>query len=291
MPSPSLRTSTIAIVGSLSFLVGCEPKQTLFETRDGAWYYNGTPIEGIDATTFEVVAEHYARDRSQVVFLDTYRSSQDYFTTRRSRIFVVKGADPASFRYLDEGYAKDSAHVFHDGVAFPVKDVKSFQLLGHGFARDDVTGYYHQTVVPGSAGRTFAVVDHHYSKDSVHVYYSDLVSDDGTKPPYARSVRVPGADPATIASMDGGYAVDAKRAYYRGEVLTSDVAAFRTLSLGYARSGAEVFYEGTPIPGADAATFAVLERPGDGADARDARARYLQGRRTDGTPPPEGARR
>ncbi len=285
MPSPSLRTSGVAIVGLLSFLLGCEPKTTLFETRDGAWHYNGTPIEGSDSATFEVLAAHYARDRRQVFFLDTYRSSQDYFTTRRSRIFVVKDADPASFKYLDEGYAKDASHVFYEGVAFPVKDVNSFELLQYGFARDRVHGYYRQTVVPGSVGRSFAVVDDHYSKDSANVFFSDLVTDDGTKPPRVKTVRIRGADPVTVASMEDGYAVDAKRAYYHGKVLTSNVDSFETLSLGYARNGTEVFYEGAPISGADAATFAVLERLGEGADARDARALYLRGRRTDGSPP------
>ena len=285
MPSPSLRTVTIAIVGLLSFLVGCKPTTTLFETRDGVWHYNGTPIEGSDSASFEVVAEHYARDRSRVFFLDTYRSSQDYFTTRRSRIFVVKDADPKSFRYLDEGYAKDASHVFHEGVAFPVKDVGTFELLQYGFARDSVAGYYRREVVPGSVGRTFAVVDAHCSKDSTHVFFSDLSTDGGATPPHVKTIRLRGADPVTIASMEDDYAADAGQAYYRGVVLPSDAASFEALSLGYAKTSSKVFYEGAPIRGADAATFAVLERLGEGADARDARTLYLQGRRTDGTSP------
>jgi hypothetical protein len=79
---------------------------------------------------------------------ETFRESQDYFTTKKSRVIVVKGADPTTFRYMKSEYARDKAQVYFEGVLFPVKDVDTFELLDYGFARDRVSGYYHQRPVP-----------------------------------------------------------------------------------------------------------------------------------------------
>jgi hypothetical protein len=87
---------------------------------------------------------------------ETFRESQDYFTTKKSRVIVVKGADPTTFRYMKSEYARDKAQVYFEGVLFPVKDVDTFELLDYVFARDRVSGYYHQRPVPGSDGASFA---------------------------------------------------------------------------------------------------------------------------------------
>ena len=199
------------IVGLATFLFGCGEKEkaTAFQQKDGAWHYHTTLIAGADAKTFEVLSPHYARDARRVYYGDTYRESQDYFTTKKSRVIVVERADPASFRHLKSEYAKDRAHVYFEGVLFPVKDVETFELLEGGFARDRSSGYYHQRPVPGSDGGTFSALDGHYSKDAKNVFYSYLEPAPGE--PLRKTIRVAGADAASFAVLDpGGDGPDAK---------------------------------------------------------------------------------
>lgn len=191
----------IMIAGLLSFLFGCaEENASPFQQKDGAWHYHSTPIADADAKSFQVLSAHYAKDARRVYYGDTYRESQDYFTTKKSRVIAMELADPATFRTLDSDYARDKAHVYFEGVRFPVKDIETFQLLDYGYARDRVSGYYHQRPVPGSDGSTFAALDLHYSKDAKNVFYSVL--EPAPKEPVRRTIRVQGADAATFAVLD-----------------------------------------------------------------------------------------
>jgi hypothetical protein len=168
--------------------------------------------------------------------------------------------------------------VFFEGVAFPVKDIDSFELLDYGYARDRIGAYYHQRPIPGSEGNTFSTLDSHYSKDAKHVFYSDLEAAPGQ--PVRRSTQVRNALAASFVTMESGYAADAAHVYFKGEVLTDAVSTFRMLQLGYAKTATAVYYTGKLVQGADAASFDVLERVTDAADARDSANMYQQGRRT-----------
>ena len=265
-------------MGLLSFLFGCGESKSLFEQKDGAWYYHTTLIEGADAKSFQVVSVHYAKDKDRVYHGDTYRESRDYFITKHSRVKVLDGADPASFRYLDREYARDKAAMFFEGVSFAVKDIESFELLDYGFARDRISGYYHQKPVPGSDGSTFVVVDSSYSKDAKQVFYSVL--EPRGRDPVRRITQVKGAQPGSFTALEEGYASDAAQVYYRGELLTKDAPSFKMLQYGYAKTATQVYYSGKPVAGADAGTFATLDRVTETADAQDRGATYQQGRRT-----------
>ncbi len=94
-----------------------------------------------------------------------------------------------------------------------------------------------------------------------------------------RSVRVAGALPESFVAKGAGYAVDARQVYHKGKFLSKDVADFQMLPSLYARTRATIYYDGKPVAGADAATFAVLERREEQVDARDAHACYLRGPR------------
>jgi hypothetical protein len=82
--SSSIVIRGFMIVGLLSFLFGCGPKEIPFQQKDGAWQYHDTRIEDADAKTFQVLSDHYARDKARVYHGSTYRISQDYFTTKRN---------------------------------------------------------------------------------------------------------------------------------------------------------------------------------------------------------------
>jgi DKNYY family len=94
------------------------------------------------------------------------------------------------------------------------------------------------------------------------------------------TVRIDGVQPGTFVALEYDYAADSARVYYEGKPLTNDPQSFRVLQLGYAASGDRVYYYGAPVADADPLTFAILDAPTDSADARDAKARYQQGRRT-----------
>ena len=85
-----------------------------------------------------------------------------------------------------------------------------------------------------------------------------------------------------MVALDPGYAKDVNRVYYRGKVLTRDVAHLQVLRYDYVKTASEVFHRGVAVAGADATTFEALPNLDGDADARDARGRYSQGKRLGG---------
>ena len=270
-------------MGLLWFLFGCGEKEAPFQQKGGAWYYRDLPIEGADAKSFQVLNDNYAKDKNQVYYGDTYRKGQEYYMMKHSRLRVLH-ADAATFRYLDFDYSQDKSSVFYEGVAFPVKDIATFQLIDREYARDRVTAYYHQQPIPGSDGSSFTALGRGYSKDTRQVFYSTLVPR-GTDP-IRRSIVLKGAKPDSFKVLDvAGYAADASQVYYQGELLTKDVAAFSLLELGYAKTGTVVYFEGKPVPGADAASFEMkLDRLQEGVDAKDRNTTYRRGEKVQPKP-------
>jgi DKNYY family len=292
-----------AMIGLVSLLSGCSSKE-LYQQRNGIWtfedqpitlqpgehltplitsfakterhgYFRGVPLETSDGGSFEALDEHYAKDQQWVYYCDAYRVGQDYFSSPRRRVKVLE-ADPASFRILSRGYARDANKLFFEGQFFPVKDASSFEILEYGFARDRISGYYQQTLIPGSDGGNFAVLDNHYSKDNAHVFYS--YNDLNASPVVLQHQRLDGAMPDSFITLESSYAKDAKRVYHHGKPLAGS-ASFEVLSLGYAKTNTQVFYDGKPVTGADAKSFVMLEPITDQADSKDSRANYQQGRR------------
>ncbi len=273
------RFSTLfLLVSLLAFLFGCSRNDS-FQKRDGTWEFEGLPLNGVDATRFLPLGDRYARDGDRVIYCSNYREGRDYFTTKRVCVTVVAGAIQASFRVLKSGYARDASALYFEGVRFPVRDGTSFEILDYGFARDRTCGYYLRTEVPGSEGASFGPVDNHYAKDARNVFHAELRPGVDGAPARVTTLRLDGADPVSFKSLEPGYATDAGRAYFRGRVLTRDVAAFRALAFGYAKSATQVFFDGEVMAGADAATFVTLDAPTDRANARDARGEFQQGRR------------
>jgi hypothetical protein len=266
------------LMGLLSFLLGCvdRAKPGPFQQKEGAWHYRDRPIEGADRATFTPFDDHYAKDARRVYYGDTYRDGQEYYLVKHARVRPVEGADAATFVLMTEGYARDASHVYFEGERFAARDPASFQVLGDGFARDRVAGYYMREPVAGSDGRTFARLDDHYARDAARVYHADVDRRDAGA---VRVRRLDGADAAAFRALDDGYATDGRRVWYEGEALTSDARGFAALGFGYAKNGAEVFYMGEPIPGADAATFALEDAMMTGPDAHDRHGVYEGGRR------------
>ncbi len=65
-PRPSRRL----LLAGLMLLAGCGPQESPFRNVDGTSHYNKTPIIQADAKSFEVLADHYAKDRTRVYHAD-----------------------------------------------------------------------------------------------------------------------------------------------------------------------------------------------------------------------------
>lgn len=276
VPKRRALVGLMGLMALLAGLAGCDSAAP-WQRRGGMWHFDDQPLSGggiteltvlnrrfaktatqvfyrewsidADAATFEALDEHHGRDARQVLHADTYRDSRDYFTTRRLRVRVLAGADPASFHVLSDGYARDRHQVFFEGEAFGAVDAAGFEVLPYGFARDHRRAWYLRTPVAGGDGASFAVIDAHHARDARHVFHADQdYSQPG--PARVRVRRIAGADLSSFRALEAGYALDERRVYWRGE----------------------------PIAGADPAHFHLLP-PGDGdADAADQQRRYQRGR-------------
>jgi DKNYY family len=172
------------------------------------------------------------------------------------------------------GYWVDGDKVFWFGgigssatVEVVGADADSFDPLGNTYARDRSRVYHQGQVLADADPSSFDLIDHNHAKDRSHVWYGDhLVSD----------------DPTHFVLLDGGMAKDSKAVYCDdGEVLTDDPAHFEILrasdtdtGTSYTKDSRTVYHHCQPIPGADVATFRLLDT-GFFGYAVDARHVYL----------------
>jgi len=239
---------------------------SLFARDAQRGYYRGSAVVGSDGASFEALSEHEARDRHAVYYCDTYRKGQEYWSIRHLRVERIRDADPASYRTLGQGYARDARRVYADGVAFSVRDVATFEPLAADYARDAQRGYYARAEIPGSDGPSLAIVDERdpsYARDRSHVYHGHSESDLPNRGPRPVVRTLQQADPATLHVLGRGYAADARHVWYRG----------------------------VPMAGADAASFQVAEAFVGDTDASDSHGAWNLGRRVTTTPSPASAQR
>jgi DKNYY family len=230
-----------------ALVAACGKSEPDFALKDGVWHYRTTSIPQADTATFTALDAHYAKDRLHVYWGDSYRKGQEYYSIRHDRVTVIEGADAPSFRLLPYDYARDAASLYYEGRRVAVKDLASFEPLDDGFARDRLTGYYYLNPIAGSDGLSFARLDSRHARDKTRAYFCGI--DYSTSQTQCRPLQ--GADPALVQPLDGGYA----------------------------KTTTHVFYRGQRVAGADAATFETPGGLSDGADAKDVRGIYTQGRK------------
>jgi hypothetical protein len=172
---------------------------------------------------------------------------------------AIREADAATFKPLDDHYAKDASRVYYARTTrdaseyFAIRhwtvsvldraDPASFTLLSHGYARDARSAYFDGKRFPVQDVGSLAIIDSAFARDRVRGYY--------------HQVEVPGSDGATFVMLDDRHAKDAKQVYY-GHVEPASQAPRILVA---------------PIPGADPATFTPLED----RYAKDAKRSYYEG--------------
>lgn len=184
----------------------------------------------------------------------------------------ITGADAASFKAFDTTYAKDRSKVYFDGRLLSGADATSFDVLERsGFAKDRNYAYVLDRPVSDDPGH-FELIDGGLSKDSAAVYWTDG--------------RVLSDDPVHFAIVSNNnyylFTKDSRTVDVNGNPIPgADPATFRVLQGAYAQDVRRVFYFTDPIIDADAASF----RPLDGPYAGDARRVYWMGKPIDGADP------
>jgi hypothetical protein len=173
--------------------------------------------------------------------------------------FEIEGVDAASFQSLDQTYARDTSTVYVDGHPLPDADATSFVLLDRpGFAKDDQHVYQRDRVLSDDPAH-FELLDGELSKDNTAVYWSDggVLSDD---PEHF----------AIISNTDHYlFTKDARRVHVNGSPIGgADPATFHVLQGAYSQDAEHAFYFTGQIPGADLVSFRALEGPYASDDAR-----------------------
>ena len=109
-----------------------------------------SPIPYADVKTLKVCInndnEPYAKDNNRVYYAsingvlseDGYNMSAEIFSGDIS----IKDADPATFKYIGQGYGIDKNNIYFEGYSVPYTDIPSFKVIGKGYAVDKHNMYY-----------------------------------------------------------------------------------------------------------------------------------------------------
>src|SRR5882757_8232780 len=226
-----------AFPGKASEIAGADaPSFKTFDTtyakdRSSA-YFDGHPITGADATTFDVFNRSgFAKDGNHVYQLD--RPISD---------------DPAHFELLDGGLSQDSANVYWTDGGVLSDDPAHFAIVSNNdhylFTKDSRTIHVNGNPITDADATTFRVLQGAYAQDARRIFYfTDQIID---------------ADAASFRPLDGPYAGDARRVYWMGKPIDgADPATFRVFNAAFECSAdaARAYYRQSVIVGADPRTF------------------------------------
>ncbi|WP_339314271.1 DKNYY domain-containing protein [Paenibacillus sp. FSL M7-0896] len=137
---------------------------------------------------------------------------------------LVRGADPVTFKVLDDEYGQDAQGVYCTWRRARAADVRTFEALGGLFGRDAQNVFYNGYAVAGADPASFTVLmptgSQGLSKDKRQVYHARFGR---TFQPFGHPDYIleplPGADPGsfTVLSENGSWAVDRERVYQWGD--------------------------------------------------------------------------
>ena len=122
-------------------------------------------ILGLLWTTIPVEAQRRPGHREQYEYSQG-RPRLQYVIGHNAVLFdgkVIKGASPARFKVLRDGYARDDWKVYYMGKAIKGANSNSFKVLDNGYAKDSWDVYYHGSKIKGAssgASKCFTAVMH-----------------------------------------------------------------------------------------------------------------------------------
>ena len=236
-------------------------------------------VADADAQSFEVLRRtvdergpcagrqaNYARDRNHV-----YYQAQ-----------VIVGADPKTYSFIDDNYARDSQAVYAFGRRLSTR-VGSFQVLDGGYATDGVHHFYQDVVLEGEGfellgagsqggygyARTHNRVYRHgrlqvdADAKTFEVFHADVGITRDRQAVFFNDRPIAGADPKSLEQVQGYVFKDRNAVYAEGRKIDGlDPATVRVSELGgYLIDSRAVLRNGRPLVGRDPMTFAELQSP------------------------------
>ena len=194
----------------------------------------------------------------------------------------MRGADAATFKVLNEIWAKDAKRVFVYDSLIRGADAESFEVFNCLYARDSTRAYYSYGIIKTADHSTFRALDSGI-RNTRHPWksHSGFAADTDAVYHYALTVGKPsilkGADPATFESLGCDFGKDSERVYFQhARVPKADPSTFRLLGFHYATDGKKIFYANRIVEGADVDSF--KEDPDDDTAGRDRFRFYKRGK-------------
>lgn len=213
-------------------------------------------------------------------------------TTAYYKEHAFQYADVATFKAVDEHYAKDKNKVYYcdeyrEGQNYYMTkrqsiselknvDPTSFISLQNGYGRDNNHAWFQGETFTVKDVSTLKSIDQNFANDNVQAYLN-------CKP-------IVGSDGKTFQLIDRNFAKDTSHIYYYafdGEgkynicKLPCDVKTFEIIDYHYSKDKNNVFFLGFTINGADAASFKVLLS----GYSKDRNAVYFQSEKISGVNP------
>lgn len=160
-----------------------------------------------------------------------------------------------------QGYVRKGGTWHYGDSTVQPEDAATFKPLNDSFARDSKRGYYRDQAIADSDGPSFEALGDHEAKDRLAVYYADTYRR-GQEYWSIRHLRVElvrEADPPSYRLLTHGYARDRQRVFFEGQAFSvRDVESFTPLNAQFARDQVRGYYQRVEIPGSDGASFALF---------------------------------
>ncbi len=198
--------------------------------------------------------------------VDNSKSNQYYFQdgqvvyVRNGNFFQIgevkiEGADPSTFKAIDNSYAKDSEHLYYDGKPLvgvkpePIVKVKSglnTSSVDSGYLISGGKVLCHGEVITGADLDSFTYLHGLYSMDKHYLYYY-------------KDIKMPlKAMPSAINKANEQYIKHGEQILYHGEVISENANSFEIINDEYATDSLRVYANGERIEGMVPEGFTVI---------------------------------
>ncbi len=186
---------------------------------------------------------------------------------------LIPGADAASFKVLKhDNYATDRNFAYYKGIRIEGADPSSFRSIDEFYAVDDRRAYQSRYAIERAEGKTFEVIDGNWSRDRSDCYYNTTPI--GVCDRETFTVR---------SEYYNWWASDKKCYYYQGKkVPIQDHASTIVYRCGFSKDKFGVYFQDQRVKGADPDTFTMHRTP-DGVDTclgKDKNGCYLAGEKS-----------
>ncbi len=199
---------------------------------------------------------------------------------------ILKGAKPADFVLLKNGFSKDKNNVFFKEKSLSGADAKTFKVLSNYYAKDKNSVWFgYEKVKTEVEINSFQVIDGYFSKDNKNVYLNKGVQleifDKVNSETFGKAYEIREAtemsvyfDTKKVLILDPNKKHDDKDFI---TIFGADTGSFQIITKKYYKDAKKVYYKGIPIPGASADSFKILVS--DSTDAYDGLYYYFKGKK------------